>query len=147
MSPPPVEGFSSILVRRAAGALVAPAFVVAGVLLLRGEAEGGDGFAAAVAVALGVVLRSLAREADVTQARPILVARWLAVAGLGLITLAVVVPALAGGAPLSAAPEGTPPKLGVLALSTVTLFDAAVALVVSGMVLSVVGAILREVDA
>lgn len=144
--PPDVSGFSSILVRRAAGALVAPAFIVGGVLVLRGEAEGGDGFAAAVAISLGVILRSLGGRSDLTQMRTIYVARYLAAFGAGLVALFVLVPALVADAPLQPLPSGEPPKFGVLPLSSVTAFDVAVALLVTGVVLAIVGSILREVE-
>lgn len=146
MSAPPTEGFSSALVAGAARVLAGPAFVVGGVFLLRGEAEGGDGFAAAVAIVLGLVLRDLAGDADLQHERVLRAGRRAAAAGLLGLTVALVGPALAGEPPLTTAPGGAPPKLGVLPISTATLFDLGVAVIVVGVATTILGSILRGSD-
>ena len=106
---------TTVLTRMVARLLLGPVLVVAVAVLVKGYADVGDGFAAGVIAALGVLLQYLAfGRAAVERALPVRRAAQLAIGGL-LVALAVAfVPVLAGGAPLQHAPgpgrEGRPPR-------------------------------------
>jgi multisubunit Na+/H+ antiporter MnhB subunit len=116
--------------------LLGPVLVVAVAVLIKGYADVGDGFAAGVIAALGVLLQYLAfGRAAVERALPVRRAAQLAIGGL-LVALAVVfVPVLAGGAPLqhAPAPGGKVVHLGSLELLTAVAFDVGVFALVLGL--------------
>ena len=87
---------TTALTRMVARLLLAPVLVVAVAVLVKGYADVGDGFAAGVIAALGVLLQYLAfGRAAVERALPVRRAAQLAIGGL-LAALAVVfVPVLA----------------------------------------------------
>ena len=101
---------TTVLTRMVARLLLAPVLMVAAAILIKGYVDVGDGFAAGVIAALGILLQYLAfGRAAVQQALPVRHAAKLAVAGL-LLSLAVAfVPVLAGGAPLQHARTKTMP--------------------------------------
>ena len=113
---------TTVLTRMVARLLLVPILMVAAAILVKGYVDVGDGFAAGVIAALGVLLQ------------------YLAIGGL-LVALAVVfVPVLLGQPPLRHAP---PPgaeviHLGSLELLTAVLFDAGVFALVLGMVVATI---------
>jgi len=96
---------TTVLTRMVARLLLVPVLMVAAAILVKGYVDVGDGFAAGVVAALGVLLQYLAfGRAAVERVLPVRHAAKLAIGGL-LVTLAVAfVPALAGQAPLQHAP-------------------------------------------
>jgi multicomponent Na+:H+ antiporter subunit B len=127
---------TTALTRMVARLLLAPVLVVAVAVLVKGYADVGDGFAAGVIAALGVLLQYLAfGRAAVERALPVRWAAQLAIGGL-LAALAVVfVPVLAGRAPLqhAPAPGGKVVHLGSLELLTAVAFDVGVFALVLGL--------------
>jgi len=124
-----------------ARALLAPVLVVAVAILVKGYAGVGDGFAAGLAAALGVLLQYVAfgRE-EVVAALPIRWAPALALAGLAVAVLVLAVPLALGGAPL----EHWPPpgeevvRIGSLELVTAVLFDVGVFGLVLGAAVAII---------
>ena len=140
---------TTVLTRMVARLLLVPVLMVAAAILVKGYVDVGDGFAAGVIAALGILLQYLAfGRAAVQRVLPVRHAAKLAVAGL-LLSLAVAfVPVLAGGAPLQHAP---PPgaeviHLGSLELLTAVLFDAGVFALVLGMVVATIHLIASTVE-
>jgi multisubunit Na+/H+ antiporter MnhB subunit len=132
---------TTVLTRMVARLLLVPILMVAAAILVKGYVDVGDGFAAGVIAALGVLLQYLAfGRAAVERVLPVRHAPKLAIGGL-LVALAVVfVPVLLGQAPLRHAP---PPgaeviHLGSLELLTAVLFDAGVFALVLGMVVATI---------
>lgn len=127
---------TTALTRMVARLLLGPVLVVAVAVLVKGYADVGDGFAAGVIAALGVLLQYLAfGRAAVEPALPVRRAAQLAIGGL-LVALAVAfVPVLAGGAPLQhgPAPGGKVVHLGSLELLTAVAFDVGVFALVLGL--------------
>jgi len=127
---------TTALTRMVARLLLGPVLVVAVAVLIKGYADVGDGFAAGVIAALGVLLQYLAfGRAAVERALPVWRAAQLAIGGL-LVALAVAfVPVLAGGAPLQhgPAPGGKVVHLGSLELLTAVAFDVGVFALVLGL--------------
>lgn len=125
----------TVLTRLVAWLLFVPVLAVAGGVLVKGYADVGDGFAAGVIAALGVLLQYVAfGRATVAQVLPVRHAPILTAVGLALAVAVAFVPALAGGALLEHAPApgaevGT---FGSLELITAVLFDVGVFGVVLG---------------
>ena len=142
---------TTVLTRMVARLLLGPVLVVAVAVLIKGYADVGDGFAAGVIAALGVLLQYLAfGRAAVERALPVRRAAQLAIGGL-LVALAVVfVPVLAGGAPLqhAPAPGGKVVHLGSLELLTAVAFDVGVFALVLGLAVAfiqlIVGTLVEE---
>ena len=92
---------TSVLTKLVARALLLPTLVVAAALIVKGYADVGDGFAAGVVAALGILLQYLAFGYDeVRRALPVHLAPGVALAGLSLAVAVVLVPVFLGGAPL-----------------------------------------------
>jgi multicomponent Na+:H+ antiporter subunit B len=133
---------TTVLTRAVARLLLAPVLMVAAAILVKGYADVGDGFAAGVVAALGVLLQYLAfGRAAVERALPVRRAAQLAVGGLLLALAVAFLPALAGEAPL---PHAPPPgaevaKLGSLELIGAVAFDVGVFALVMGMVVATIG--------
>jgi multicomponent Na+:H+ antiporter subunit B len=140
---------TTVLTRAVARLLLAPVLMVAAAVLVKGYADVGDGFAAGVIAALGVLLQYLAfGRAAVERALPVRRAAQLAVGGLLLALAVAFLPALGGGAPLEHAP---PPgddvaKLGSLELIGAVAFDVGVFALVLGMALATIGLIASTRD-
>jgi multisubunit Na+/H+ antiporter MnhB subunit len=138
---------TTVLTRAVARLMLAPVVMVALAILVKGYVDVGDGFAAGIVAALGVLLQYLAfgRHA-VERALPVRHAPHLAAAGL-LIALGVAfVPALFGDAPLQHVP---PPgadvvTIGSLELITAVLFDVGVFALVVGVCVAVIGLLAAE---
>jgi multisubunit Na+/H+ antiporter MnhB subunit len=135
---------TTVLTRAVARLLLAPVLMVAAAILVKGYADVGDGFAAGVVAALGVLLQYLAfGRAAVERALPVRRAAQLAVGGLLLALAVAFLPALGGGAPLQHAP---PPGAGVVKLGSLELigavaFDVGVFALVLGMAVATIGLI------
>jgi multicomponent Na+:H+ antiporter subunit B len=127
----------TVLIRAGARLLLAPALMVAAAVIVKGYADVGDGFSAAVIVGLGLAVQYLAlgpREAE--RALPFLrFAPAAAVTGL-LIALAVgFAPLLAGQPVFSHWPpkDVKPVTVGTLELITAVALDVGVFLLVTGV--------------
>ena len=132
---------STILTQTVARLLVAPTFVVAVAILVKGYADVGDGFAAGVVAALGVLLLFAAFGAKEThRVLPVRRAGAVAVGGLLLATIVGFAPLLAGEAPFTHYPPPEAPvvEVGTLELISAVAFDAGVFGLVLG---TVVGAL------
>lgn len=135
---------TSVLARMVARALLAPTLVVAVAILVKGYADVGDGFAAGVVVALGVLLQYVAFGRDeVVAALPVRQAPVVAMAGLGIGFCVFAVPLLLGGAPLEHWPpaEVEPVHVGSLELITAVAFDLGVFLLVLGASVTIIDAL------
>jgi multicomponent Na+:H+ antiporter subunit B len=133
---------TTVLTRAVARLLLAPVLMVAAAILIKGYADVGDGFAAGVVAALGVLLQYLAfGRAAVERALPVRRAAQLAVGGLLLALAVAFLPALRGGAPLQHAPPPGPEvvKLGSLELIGAVAFDVGVFALVLGMAVATIG--------
>jgi multicomponent Na+:H+ antiporter subunit B len=132
---------TTVLTRMVARLLLVPVLMVAAAFLVKGYVDVGDGFAAGVIAALGVLLQYLAfGRAAVERVLPVRHAAKLAVGGL-LAALAVAfVPTLAGKAPLQHAPGpgAGVVHLGSLELLTAVAFDVGVFALVLGMAVATI---------
>ena len=132
---------TTVLTRMVARLLLVPVLMVAAAILIKGYVDVGDGFAAGVIAALGILLQYLAfGRAAVQQALPVRHAAKLAVAGLLLSLMVAFVPVLAGKAPLqhAPAPGAEVIHLGSLELLTAVLFDVGVFALVLGMAVATI---------
>ena len=140
---------TSVLTQALARLLLAPILVVAVAVLVKGYADVGDGFAAGVIAALGILLQYLAfGRAEVEQQLPIRLVPAGAFAGL-LGALAVAFwPVLRGDALL----EHLPPAgaavthIGTIELVTAVLFDVTIFLLVVGAVVGIIHGIARAAE-
>lgn len=141
---------TTVLTRAVARMLLAPVVMVALAILVKGYVDVGDGFAAGIIAALGMLLQYVAfGRAAVERALPVRHAPRLAVAGL-LIALAVAfVPVLLGGAPLehSPAPGAHVTTVGTIELITAVLFDVGVFALVVGVCVAVISYLAAEEEA
>ena len=135
---------TTVLTRMVARLLLVPVLMVAAAILIKGYVDVGDGFAAGVIAALGILLQYLAfGRATVREALPVRHAAKLAVAGLLLALAVAFAPVLAGGAPLqhAPAPGAEVVHLGTLELLSAVAFDVGVFALVLGMVVATIGLI------
>ncbi len=140
----------SIIIYVVAPRLLGPALMIAAAIIVKGYADVGDGFSAAVIVALAITLRYLAfgtKRAELSL--PILRhAPAVTVAGL-LIALAVgFAPVAFGDPPFTHQP---PPgedvvKIGTLELISAVAFDIGVFLLVCGALVTLVHQLARLVE-
>ncbi len=134
---------TSVLTRMVARALLAPAFVVAAAILVKGYVDVGDGFAAGIVASLGVLLQYIAfGRAAVADGLPVHRASTVAFAGLGVAVAVLVLPFLAGGAPFEHWPPAgdKPVYIGSLELVTAVAFDVGVFLLVLGAAIAIIDA-------
>ena len=140
---------TTVLARMVARLLLVPVLMVAAAILVKGYVDVGDGFAAGVIAALGVLLQYLAfGRAAVERVLPVRHAPKLAVGGL-LAALAVAfAPVLAGQPPLrhAPAPGAEVVHLGTLELLTAVAFDAGVFALVLGMVVATIHLIASTIE-
>jgi multisubunit Na+/H+ antiporter MnhB subunit len=132
---------TTVLTRMVARLLLVPVLMVAAAILIKGYVDSGDGFAAGVIAALGILLQYLAfGRAAVRRALPVRHAAKLAVAGLLLSLVVAFVPVLAGGAPLqhAPAPGAEVVRLGTLELLGAVAFDVGVFALVLGMAVATI---------
>lgn len=146
---PPKYGTTSVLTEMVARILLLPTVVAAVAILVKGYAQPGDGFAAGVVAALGVMLQHLAlghREAE--KLAVVRHAPALAGAGLVLALLVATVPLFLGEPVLTHYPRpgGHVIYLGTLELITPVLFDVGIFLLVFGFVVGTMNAFARTIS-
>ena len=126
----------TILTEAVARLLLAPSLIVAAAILVKGYVDVGDGFAAAVVVALAIALQYLALGARRAEEElPLLrFAPRAAIAGLLLALASGFFPVLSGRAPFTHEPAvgARPVHVGRVELMTAVLFDVGVFLLVAG---------------
>ena len=141
---------TTVLTRAVARLLLTPVVMVALAVLVKGYVDVGDGFAAGLIAALGVLLQYVAfGRGAVERALPGRHAPRLAVAGL-LVALAVAfVPALRGDAPLEhvPGPGAEVATVGTIELITAVLFDVGVFMLVVGVCVAGIGFLAAGEDA
>ncbi len=135
---------TTVLTRVVARLLLAPVLVVAVAVLVKGYVGVGDGFAAGVIAALGVLLQYVAfgRE-TVERALPVRRAAQLSGAGLALALVVTLVPTALGDAPLTHRPSpGTEPlHVGTVEVITAVAFDVGIFTLVLGAMIATIHAI------
>lgn len=138
---------SSVLTQAVARLLFAPILLVALGVLVKGYASVGDGFAAGVIAALGILLQYVAfgRE-EVERLLPIRLIPVASFAGLAGALVLAVWPLLRGRPLFTHLPErgGVVIELGTLELATAVAFDLAVFVLVLGASVGIIHAIARE---
>jgi multisubunit Na+/H+ antiporter MnhB subunit len=132
----------SVVIEVIAPRLLGPALMVALALIVKGYTDVGDGFSAAVIVALAVALRYIALGRErAERSLPILRhAPAIATGGL-LIALAVgMFPVVLGDPPFTHLPPPGEPvvKIGTLELITAVAFDLGLFLLVTGVLVTLV---------
>ncbi|HEV2059394.1 MAG TPA: MnhB domain-containing protein [Solirubrobacteraceae bacterium] len=135
---------TSVLTQLVARSLLAPALVVAAAILVKGYSDVGDGFAAAIVAALGILLQFLAfGRGQVAAVLPIGRAPLVALCGLGLAVTVFAVPLAVGAAPLEHWPPAaqSPVHVGSLELITAVAFDIGVFLLVLGSAVAIIDAL------
>jgi multisubunit Na+/H+ antiporter MnhB subunit len=135
---------TSVLTRIVARGLLAPTLVVATAILVKGYADVGDGFAAGIVAALGILLQFLAFGRDeVTAALPIHRAPAVALSGLTIGVAVLTMPMLLGRAPLEhwPPPGEEPIHIGSLELISAVAFDVGVFLLVLGSAVAIIDAL------
>ena len=140
---------TSVLTRMVARGLLAPTLVVAAAILVKGYADVGDGFAAGVVAALGILLQFLAFGRDeVAAALPINRAPAIALTGLAVAVAVLTVPMLLGGAPLEHWPPSghEPIHIGSLELISAVAFDVGVFLLVLGSAVAIIDALAASAE-
>ena len=140
---------TSVLTRIVARGLLAPTLVVATAILVKGYADVGDGFAAGIVAALGILLQFLAFGRDeVTAALPIDRAPAVALSGLTIGVAVLTMPMLLGGAPLEhwPPPGEEPVHIGSLELIRAVAFDVGVFLLVLGSAVAIIDALAASAE-
>ena len=135
---------TSVLTRMVARGLLAPTLVVSLAILVKGYSDVGDGFAAGIVAALGILLQFVAFGRDqVAAALPVRAAPVIALAGLTLAVAVFTLPLLAGGAPLEhwPPPGEEPIHVGSLEIITAVAFDIGVFLLVVGSAVAIIDAL------
>ncbi len=138
---------TTILTRTVSRALLTPTLAVAAAILVKGYADVGDGFAAAVVAALGILLQYVGCSRE--EAGRLLIVREaprLALAGLSLALAVALVPLLAGRAILQHSPPPgiEPVHLGTLELITAVAFDVGIFGLVLGSAVAIIDLVARE---
>lgn len=127
--------------------LLGPALMVAAALIVKGYTDVGDGFSAAVVVALAVALQYVAVGAERTEAALPALRRAPAAAVGGLLAAlaAGFFGVLLGDPPFTHRPPPgeAPVKVGTLELITAVAFDLALFVLVTSLLVMLVGALAR----
>ncbi len=132
---------TSALTRTVARLILAPTFVIALAILVRGYVDVGDGFAAGMIAALGILTQYVAfGSAETERLLPVRLAPQTAVAGLTVALVVTFAPLAWGDPPLShlPAPGDDVVRLGTLELLTAVAFDVGVFLLVLGAVVGII---------
>lgn len=138
---------STAMTQFVARILLLPIFMIALAMIVKGYADTGDGFAAGVIAALGVLLQYLAFDHQTAERMTIV--RFAPLGGVIGVLLALVVafvPVVFGHAVLTAFPLAGhhATHFGTLEFITPALFDVGVFLVVYGFSVGAIGAIARS---
>jgi multicomponent Na+:H+ antiporter subunit B len=142
-----VTGGSSILLRRVGQGLLAPTLVVAVAVLVKGYVQVGDGFAAGVIAAIGVVLAGISGHRDDLERQSIVRASgWITLAGASLATLVAFGPAAIGRNVFQHVPDAGAEvtEIGTLELITAVAFDVGVFLLVLGSITGIIRFVARR---
>ena len=137
------------LTRAVARMLLAPVLVVALAILVKGYVDVGDGFAAGVVAALGVLLQYVVFGRDaVARAVPVQRAGAVAFAGLGVGVAVALVPLALGDTLLEhqPAPGASVTTIGTVELITAVAFDIGVFLLVVGAAVGIIDAIAETAE-
>ena len=140
---------TSVLTRMVARGLLVPTLVVASAILVKGYGDVGDGFAAGVVAALGILLQFLAFGRDeVARALPIDRAPAVALTGLTIGVTVLTMPMLLGGPPLEhwPPPGQEPIHIGSLELISAVAFDVGVFLLVLGSAVTIIDALAASAE-
>jgi multicomponent Na+:H+ antiporter subunit B len=140
---------TSVLTQMIARALLAPVLAMAAAILVKGYADVGDGFAAGVFAALGVLLQYVAfGHRAVRDSLPVQRAPTVAMAGLLLAVATAVVPAMTGGELFEhwPGPGEEVVHIGTLELITPVAFDIGVFLLVFGASVGVIDRVATGVE-
>lgn len=140
---------STAMTQHVARLLLLPIFMIALAVVVKGYADTGDGFAAGVIAALGVLLQYLAFGHEAAERmRIVRYAPLGALLGLFLALLLAFVPVLFGEPVLTHLPRVGEHAVhfGTLEFITPALFDVGVLLVVYGFAVGAIGAIARSFD-
>lgn len=140
---------TSVLTRMVARGLLAPTLVVAAAILVKGYADVGDGFAAGVVAALGILVQFVAFGRDeVAAALPIDRAPAVALTGLAIGVAVLAMPMLLGKAPLEhwPPPGEEPIYIGSLELISAVAFDVGVFLLVVGAAVTIIDALAASAE-
>ena len=140
---------TTMMTRGVARLLLAPAWMIALAIMVKGYADTGDGFSAGVVAALAVLLQYLAFGVQVAgKLLPARYARELALTGLAIALAVTFVPAALGDPPLThaPAPEEDVLHLGTLELLTAVLFDVGVVLLVLGFAVGSIDLVARSLQ-
>jgi multisubunit Na+/H+ antiporter MnhB subunit len=130
----------TLLTQAIARLLLAPSWIVAAAVLVKGYAETGDGFSAGVIAALGILIQYLAFGPEVAGSfLPVRYAREISLSGLGIALAVTFLPTLTGDAVMTHYPKPgeTVIHLGSLELLTAVAFDVGVFLLVFGFVVGI----------
>ena len=131
--------------------LLGPAVMVAAAIIVKGYTDVGDGFSAAVIVALAIALRYVAFGIERTErSLPVLAHAPVIAAGGLLLALAVgFLPVAAGDPPFThrPGPGADVVKFGMLELISAVAFDVGVFLLVCGVLVTLVHHLARLVEA
>lgn len=137
----------TIMSRHVARLLLAPIWMVALAVMIKGYADTGDGFSAGIIASLGVLLQYLVvGTRETTQLLPVRYAREAAQFGLLIALLVTFIPVLWGDPILTHYPRPgeSVTHLGTLELLTAVLFDVGVFLLVLGVATGVIDLIARS---
>ena len=126
--------------------LLAPSWVVAAAILIKGYSDTGDGFSAAVIASLGILMQYMVFGVSAaSRTLPVRYAPELALAGLA-IGLAVTFASVFNGDPLLThwpPPHEHVTHIGTLELHTAVLFDIGVFLLVFGFIVGTTDLVAR----
>lgn len=141
---------TTVMTETIARLLLAPTFVVAAAVLIKGYADTGDGFNAGVIAAIGVLLQYVAfGYGRARRLLPVRLAPVVGVVGGLLLSLLVAFVPLVQGRPVfthTPLPGEKVVHLGTLELISAVLFDLGVFLLVFGFVVGSIDMIARAAD-
>lgn len=135
------------MIQTVARLLLVPTLLIAAAILVKGYSAVGDGFAAGVVAALGILIQYAAFGYEEAERRlPLRHVALAAPAGLLLVLAISFAPALAGEPIVTHFPRAGAEAihLGTLELLTATLFDVGIFLIVLGVVTSIVSRLGHE---
>jgi multisubunit Na+/H+ antiporter MnhB subunit len=139
----------SVMTQAIARLLLPASLMVAAAVLVKGYADTGDGFSAAIIVSLGVLLQYVAYGRHVAAKLPVVRhAPRLAMLGLLLALLVAFVPVLLGDPVMTHYPRaGSHARhIGSLELITPVLFDVGVFLLVLGFAVGAIDLIAQAIE-
>jgi multisubunit Na+/H+ antiporter MnhB subunit len=137
----------TLMTRGIARLLLAPSWMIAAAVLVKGYADTGDGFSAGVIAALGVLIQYLTfGAAEAGELLPVRYDRELALAGLLLCLVVAFAPVVGGDPVMTQFPRAghAVRHFGSLELLTAVAFDVGVFLLVFGFAVGVIDLIAQS---